>query len=518
VTRRLSVWLAGAAVLLMVLTLAGCVVVTTVAPVKTSTHPGYVAGTACDASGCHNAYKHKEPYTGPCEKCHSLESWKPATYSHNDKTFDNGMHPLIGCAMCHTEGQPLPSAGCTGCHDSPHGGAQYCVNCHTTIAWGIRKPLPANHLSLLGGHKDLACFDCHKNAPQPSKPRTCTNCHGTNHGGLTNCQDCHSPANGWLKPKAGWSHDAFFKIRGQHAKLDCTQCHVKGRFAGTPRVCVGCHGKQHGGLTDCASCHTFMASAGFKYTTFRHSSTGFRLIGMHTKVGCMGSNGRQCHYNAQFAKVLGGGSHQCVTCHAVNSPHGPTITRCADCHTPYGFSGATHPYRLVGKHATIACSRCHTNANGTVPGTRCVDCHAAQSPHGAGITQCQDCHSNARLAFAPITGYSGHPIPLSGAHADTTKCDRCHPALVFSAPRTACTTCHTTFHVGPADCLRCHFSAVPFVHPPIMFGSVPAGPPGDPHTWTSFGPYPTGCAKCHPGTGGNPDFTSHSCSVTGCHQ
>ena len=26
-----------------------------------------------------------------------LEKWKPAKYSHIDTSFDNGMHPLIGC-------------------------------------------------------------------------------------------------------------------------------------------------------------------------------------------------------------------------------------------------------------------------------------------------------------------------------------------------------------------------------------------------------------------------------------
>jgi hypothetical protein len=522
-------WLAGAAVLLTVLTLAGCVVATTSTAVKAAKHPAYTAGTACDASGCHDTYKHKTPYTGPCEKCHTLETWKPAVYSHIDTSFDNGMHPLIGCAMCHPEGEPLPSPLCSKCHDAPHGGATYCVKCHTTTAWGIRKSLPSWHVSLLGGHKNLECFDCHKDAPAPAQPRTCTNCHGTNHGGLTNCQDCHSPANGWQKPKAGWSHDTFFKIRGQHAKLDCTQCHVNGRFAGTPKVCVGCHGKQHGGLTDCASCHTFMASAGFKYTTFRHSSTGFPLTGMHTKVGCMGSNGVQCHYNAKFAQVRGGGSHQCVACHAANSPHGSSVTQCQDCHTPAGFGGATHPYTLVGVHATLACSRCHTRSDGSVPGTQCVSCHAAQSPHGAGITRCQDCHSNAAPAFAPITKFV-HPasVPLSGAHADKTKCGRCHPALVFDAPRTPCTTsgCHATFHVGPTDCLSCHFTTVPFVHAPVMFGSSLAGLPDNPHrTATTFGTYPggffgtfpTGCMKCHPGPGGLPDFTQHSCTQTGCH-
>jgi hypothetical protein len=528
VTRRLSVWLAGAAVVLTVLALVGCVVATTVAPVKATQHPGFTAGTACDAAGCHTPssfkppYQHKEPYLGPCENCHSLDRWKPAVYSHKDTSFDNGMHPLVGCAMCHKEGQPLPTGGCAKCHQSPHGGFKQCVNCHTTNAWGMRKPLPDTHISLLGGHSKLTCFDCHKDEKKPQQPRHCTNCHGTNHGGLTNCQDCHDPSTGW-KPKNGWSHDTFFVRIGQHAKLDCTACHKGGRFAGTPKVCVGCHGKQHGGLTNCGACHTPAAAAGFKYTTFKHASTGFPLTGRHTSVGCMGNTGVQCHYNGQFAKVRGGGSHACVACHGAQ--HGG-LTDCASCHTTAGFGAPTFrhtAFPLVGKHGTVGCTGttaipCHPGGEFfPKPNKACVSCHGSMSPHGSGTTQCQDCHSPANPAFAPIAPYTNHPIRLTGVHTDTTKCGQCHPSLNFTAPRTACTVsgCHAVFHVGPTDCLRCHFRPTPFQHPPIYFGTVLV--PASPHMDLAHGTYPTDCLNCHPGSGTVPDFTVHSCSNASCH-
>ena len=520
-TRRPTVWLAGAAVLLTVFALVGCVVATTLTPVKAAQHPGYTAGTACDAPGCHNTYKHKEPYLGPCENCHTLDSWTPAVYSHLDKTFDNGMHPLVGCAMCHTEGKPLPSPDCSKCHESPHGVTPACVGCHTTAAWGMRKPMPENHLSLLGGHKKLECFDCHKSAKIPAKPRQCTNCHGTNHGGLTNCQDCHAPATGW-NPKPGWDHNTFFKIVGQHKKLDCTQCHKGGRFANTPRVCVGCHGKKHGGLTNCASCHTPLASNGFKYTTFKHSSV-FVLTGRHKSVGCMGSSGVQCHYNGKFAQVRGNGSHRCVDCHGAQ--HGG-LTACASCHTTAGFGATTFrhtAFPLTGRHATLRCSQCHPGGEFyPKPSTHCVNCHGEK--HG-GQTQCQTCHTPA--GFNDVPPYTAHPIPLGGTHADTTKCTRCHPATssssgpVFSNTIPACVTCHasTIPHVGPTNCVSCHWptswSQDHFAHPAIMFGSDPV--PAVPHNALSSGTYPTDCLNCHPGSGGNPNFTAHSCTSTGCH-
>jgi hypothetical protein len=537
VTRRLSVWLAGAAVLLTVLALVGCVVAVTVTPAKAAGHPGFVAGTACDATGCHDSatakFQHKEPYLGPCDVCHTLDRWSPAVYTHKDASFDNGMHPLIGCAMCHTEGKPLPSKECSSCHEAPHEGSKTCVNCHTTTAWGMRKPLPDDHVSLLGGHSKLECFDCHDTSKTPAKPRTCTNCHGTNHGGLTNCQSCHDPSTGW-EPKEGWSHSSFFKITGQHKKLDCTDCHKNGRFANTPKVCVGCHGKKHGGLTDCASCHT---TAGFGSTTFRHSSV-FALTGRHAKLKCT-----SCHADNQFARVLGNGSHQCVSCHG---PQHGGLRDCADCHTTAGFEDTTFRHQtvfpLIGHHSTLACSQCHIGGEFLpLPSKVCAVCHAPDNPHNGGVPPCQDCHSPAAPGgFNDVPHYTAHPIPLGGTHADTTHCDRCHVALHFGATPTPCATCHGTSgtaavlvpHVGPSDCLHCHWPTawddVHFVHPAVLYGSGLAGLPDNPHrtstTWGtygggSFGTYPTGCAKCHPGPGSNPDFTGHSCGLgaPGCH-
>jgi hypothetical protein len=531
VTRRLSIWLAGTALLLTVLALVGCVVAT-IPSVKAAAHPGFAAGTACDATGCHTPsyfkppFTHKEPYLGPCETCHTLNGWTPAVYTHKDSSFDNGMHPLIGCAMCHTEGQPLPSSQCSSCHEAPHLGSKACVNCHTTTAWGMRKPLPADHVSLLGGHSKLECFDCHDKTPV--KPRTCTNCHGTNHGGLTNCQDCHDPATGW-EPKEGWSHSAFFRITGQHTKLDCTDCHENGRFANTPRVCVGCHGKKHGGLTDCANCHT---PAGFDPSTFRHSSV-FRLTGRHAQLPCTA-----CHAQNQFARVLGKGSHQCVSCHGVQ--HGG-LRDCASCHTTAGFEDATFRHQtafpLIGVHATLACSQCHIGGEFFPPPSKvCANCHG---PMHGGIAGCDRCHTP--VSFTDVPPFTAHPIPLGGAHASTTHCDRCHTGLNFVAYPTQCVTCHGASgsastlvpHVGPTACLDCHWPTawtdVHFTHAAVMFGSGLAGLPDNPHrTSTTFGTYdsssfstyPTGCAKCHPGpAGSDANFTAHSCGVgdPGCH-
>jgi hypothetical protein len=576
VRRRIAVWFIGSALLAAVVFLVGCSVSTSV-KVTSAKHVSYAAGTACNAANCHTQYKHEKPYLGACSTCHhSLVSWKQVTYTHKDPTFDNGMHSLVGCSTCHTEGQALPSGGCSTCHDSPHGGWNGCSSCHTTVAWGLRKPLPSNHLSLAGGHSTLACTDCHKSTTEPATARKCVDCHGTHHGGLRNCQDCHDPSRGW-KPKANFNHDTFFKLVGIHKTLQCAQCHTNGKFAGTPRVCVGCHGKHHGGLTDCASCHT---TSSFKPSTFKHSSV-FVLTGQHTKLACtschpkkryahvisggshrcVACHGKQhggltncaschttssfkpstfkhssvfvltgqhkklactsCHPKKRYAHVISGGSHRCVACHG--KQHGG-LSNCASCHTTKGFESTTFKHSsvfvLTGQHAKLAsedkCYKCHPgNAFTVVAGTKCVDCHGSSSPHGSSVTKkCQTCHTTA--GFDQVSSYPAHPITLGTEHSSRA-CTLCHTSLVFSDATKSCSSCHTAPHVGPTDCLDCHtpttWSDTTFTHPVITGFGETA-----PHYYTDFGSYPSGCVECHTSSSSIPDFTAYSCTAAGCHQ
>ena len=71
------------------------------------------------------------------------------------------------------------------------------------------------------------------------------------------------PSSTTTAPAAASEHP--FPRTGAHANLACPDCHVSKPGAeiipGTelPRpdpACVSCHGDKHGGLTDCASCHT----------------------------------------------------------------------------------------------------------------------------------------------------------------------------------------------------------------------------------------------------------------------
>ncbi len=530
VTRRSIIWLAGLALLLASVALVGCVTTSSAPTVALrKTHPPIPAGTACNAPGCHDTYKHQQPYTGPCQECHNTTDWSQVTYTHKDPTFDQGMHPTLGCSFCHTEGQALPTGGCGVCHDAPHGGWTQCSACHTTIAFGLRKSPPAGHVSLLGGHAKLTCLDCHDKPQEPAVPRTCVDCHPVVHTiPVRTCQDCHDPALGtFTTPKKNFPHKEFFVLSGFHKTLKCAQCHKnasKNEFSGTPTVCVGCHGPHHGGLTDCAACHT---TSSFIPSTFVHS-TVFPLTGVHATLACS-----KCHPNNEFVHTIStNGGTACVDCHG---PHHGGLTDCAACHTPRGFQFTTFKHSsvfpLVGAHATLPCTDCHPgglfakNISKNTSRNACVDCHGV---HHGNQTDCTLCHDTA--AFVPLKSgvdHAGQSVPLGAAHAYPQPCGWCHGTAStpdFSAARTPCSSCHTTG--GPSgatpaphgyssgqDCIDCHWPTTfddlsHFTHPAIPIIAPDTAPA---HAWTDFGPYPNGCLGCHPGL----QFQTYTCGR--CH-
>jgi len=468
-------------------------------------HPTVSATQSCDS--CKEApqhdYKHKEPYTGQCETCHTTSSWRIIHYSHPDQDFNISMHGVIGCTACHTEGDTkLPSTACETCHQerSPHKGkTQRCAQCHTPLAWSLNRAVPSNHVSLEGGHAGLSCFMCHSGAESTTKTRTCVDCHGTNHGGLTKCQDCHDPALFW-KPKADFDHGTFFKLEGAHAKQACTACHIKGKFAGTPKTCVGCHGVHHGGLTNCAQCHT---PANFSWTpkaSFNHS-TFFKLEGAHAKQDCTA-----CHTNGKFA----GTPKTCVGCHGTH--HGG-LTNCAQCHTPKNYSwtpkaGFDHStfFKLEGRHLLVQCAQCHPNGRFAGTPTTCVSCHG--NHHGlSALTDCSKCHSPL-VSWTPI-GVDHSAFPLTGKHK-TVSCSKCHSDGVFAGKSHDCVSCHGTRHGGLTSCASCHttagFESSTFDHSTklALLGA---------HAKLA-------CSKCHPSNlyaNLNPDFTGTGPACTDCH-
>lgn len=521
--KRYKKTIVGVLLTLAIVGLAGCAASETTGPKKDEfTHPTVAEGQAC--SSCKEAnhdHEHEEPFTDEnCAGCHTIESWTDVTYSHKVEYLNTGLHSQLSCLWCHTEGEPAPSPACETCHadKSPHKEAENpaCVTCHTPDQpWVLPRPLPEDHLSLEGGHKDVSCFACH-NKPREAdaEPRKCVDCHGENHGGLRNCESCHHPSRGW-EPSPDFDHNAFFRLTGAHKTVSCAGCHRNGKFAGTSSDCVSCHGVKHG-VRNCASCHT-PATGWRALPGFNHGLFGFRLTGAHTKVSC-----NRCHPNRRFAgtpsncsgchRVAHAGLTRCQNCHTTSRwrpstfnhsahfrltgnhqslscarchPGGryrgtPTsctgchgtahggLTACAQCHTPAGWKPTTfnhaNVFPLTGAHAGKACTACHPNGNfGTTiggGGKACASCHASVNPHGTGIGDCGACHTPAGwTSIKPIT----HPgnIRLGTTHTEMG-CRVCHNSLNFSDATTPCQTCHSSAvpHVGPTDCGRCHQPSV----------------------------------------------------------
>jgi hypothetical protein len=442
--------------------------------------------SSCKAKG--HDLVHAPPYQGECTLCHNLSSWTRVEYVHRNVDMNLNFHAVIGCGFCHTKETPEPKPACAGCHKPVyHAPLPDCEKCHSPLAWRLPRVPPDGHVSLTNGHAILTCLSCHSGSTAFTSPKSCAACHGPKHGGLRDCGLCHDPSLGW-KAKPSFDHSRFFVLTGKHksvpcddchpvnafasakpqcvschgtkhgglracyqchttrgfssptfrhsrvfvlegahAHLRCSRCHPNGAFARVigGRSCASCHGSKHGGLTQCASCHN---TTSFARPTFRHSSV-WRLTGRHAKLAC-----KKCHPGNRFAHAIGSPA-RCTNCHGVK--HGGQ-TDCGKCHTTSGFAPAkdiAHPgLSLSGAHASRACSLCHPNLNFSAPTKPCKSCHTA--PH-TGPTDCLRCHrptswSDVHFSHSDVGYHTSLPIQDACIYCHTTgdytehRCDACH--------------------------------------------------------------------------------------------
>ena len=108
-----------------------------------------------------------------------------------------GRHTTFACEKCHTRGISQPGLNCDSCHHRPHPYYGPCLKCHTMTSFASNFSHP---VKLAGVHTTFACSRCHVNGIG-SPGVSCTRCHGSNHGGLTNCAQCHT--------QAGWTPTTF---------------------------------------------------------------------------------------------------------------------------------------------------------------------------------------------------------------------------------------------------------------------------------------------------------------------
>ena len=248
-----------------------------------------------------------------------------------------------------------------------------------------------------------------------------------------------------------------------HKSVDCVKCHIppgpinflKTKFFASREVWVHFTGLPTKPITvtrhipnsacDRGGCHT---SAQTTKTislgtpapvTFLHGSSG------HAKQLCIACHSGLVHLGAPGVTAAPANSMpSCFTCHPDGTkncsychkpPHanrGP----CQDCHNLGAWTGGknfAHPQPLVGAHAALSCTQCHTKGTAIKP-DGCINCHG---DHHNGLPNCVDCHK--------ITGWlpSTFVHPQEGEHIPRgevpLQCNDCHTAG-FGQPATC--PCH----------------------------------------------------------------------------
>jgi cytochrome c7-like protein len=229
------------------------------------------------------------PYGNKCEPCHTVEGFRPSTYTlsrHQETHFPlAGGHAATACAECHKPdlGQPaaaparyhFDSEACTSCHQDPHqgdtgsGSRQGCEVCHNVRSW--KETAAFDHSTtkydLQGAHRAVGCLECHRAVigagPRkivfPGAPTDCIGCHADIHGGqfpasitATRCLDCHSMA-AWRPSVFNHERQSSFSLKGAHEAVPCQDCHKEKSMLGgrmvvmyksAPQRCSACHADQ----------------------------------------------------------------------------------------------------------------------------------------------------------------------------------------------------------------------------------------------------------------------------------
>ena len=426
------------------------------------------------------------------------------------------------------------------------------------------------------------CLDCHR--PLAERISGGEGLHARPEYG--DCKTCHVEHQGTEFELVWWGQsgrEAFdhqqagYTLEGRHARLVCRDCHqprlnrqreflaaagvdLTRTYLGLGTGCTDCHADEHRGQfagRECTSCHG--QSAWKPAPGFDHAKTSWPLSGRHTAVACA-----KCHRESgtdpadRYVQFKGVSGRECASCH--EDVHRARLgTACANCHSTAGwrqverarFDHRRTGYPLEGRHADVACNRCHQQRlTRPLRHERCTDCHddahfgqlASRADKGA----CESCHTVD--GFSPARyGLDEHQktsYPLTGGHA-AIACNACHtsatvaelressgvpitgapsgrsPRLRFASTR--CAACHRDAHFGELDrwvtqdgCESCHSveswraAAKTFDHSRTRFALVGA------HARPA-------CAECHEKVGVGTErervrFAGVPLTCQGCHE
>jgi hypothetical protein len=216
------------------------------------------------------------------------------------------------------------------------------------------------------------------------------------------------------------------------------------------------------GTTHCTSCHTFAGEATLKCLEC-HTEIASRLTahrGLHASYG-----------------LKAGSSQGCARCHSEHNGVDFPLVKWTP--TPSAFDHSKTGYVLAGKHAGLACNKCHTPEHiaaaeklsiqvrdpaKTFLGIpqACVTCHKDEHNGRLG-PNCQQCHNFEDWKNVSQFDHSKARYPLTGLHAQVA-CAKCHTPGPDAKPRWVglafgkCNDCHADPHKGsfPQSCQTCH--------------------------------------------------------------
>lgn len=317
-----------------------------------------------------------------------------------------------------------------------HGGLLLALMCLGTpvIAQISPGPLAQPHEQLEGA---LQCVKCHGGGRKGKEQVTSL------------CLDCHKDI-AWLVQRERGFH---FGVREQR----CSTCHP-----------------DHGGKD-----FALISWPGGNPQKFDHRTAGWPLDGGHQKVKCEG-----CHkpafrlsnaaaLSARRAPDWGwvGLERRCASCHE-DVHRGRLGTACDKCHVTTSFktinqSSFDHnktKYPLRGRHAEVACEKCHDFSAGKVASSprfaNCTDCHkddhAGTATLSGRVVDCAVCHvvGGWRPSTYTVVQHRLAKYPLEGRH-EQVKCEACH-VKTSGAPVTQVGSAGVVMRPAASLCRDCH--------------------------------------------------------------